>query len=64
MSTDKSSFERLHEAGVIAGQKFSEQDKAVVEKITVEEVEVLIKLHKKFGAAAEGKEHMRPNIAV
>jgi hypothetical protein len=64
MTTDKSSFERLCDAGVIAGEHFSESDKAVIAKITPDEVEVLIKLRKKMGEGPSGKEHMRPNIVV
>jgi hypothetical protein len=64
MTIGRSNFERLHEAGVIAGEHFSETDKKVAEKITPEEVEVLIKLRKKMGEVPAGKEHMRPNIPV
>jgi hypothetical protein len=64
MTGNKTSFERLQDAGVIAGQLFSESDKQIIEKITAEEVDVLIKLRKKMGEVPEGKGHMRPNIAV
>jgi hypothetical protein len=58
------SFERLEAAGVIVGSQFSASDKQILEKITDEEVEVLIKLKKKMGNVPEGKGHMRPNIPV
>jgi len=58
------SFERLEAAGVIVGTQFSASDKQILEKITDEEVEVLIKLKKKMGDVPEGKGHMRPNIPV
>jgi hypothetical protein len=64
MSGSKTNFERLHDAGIIAGQQFSESDKQILAKITDEEVEVLIKLRKKMGEVPEGKGHMRPNVAV
>ena len=64
MTSDKSSFERLCDAGVIAGEHFSESDKAVIAKITSDEVDVLIKLRKKMGEGTSGKDHMRPNFAV
>jgi hypothetical protein len=64
MTGSKTSFERLHDAGIIVGQQFSESDKEVIGKITDEEVDVLIKLRKKMGEVPEGKAHMRPNVAV
>jgi len=60
----KGKLERLHDAGVIIADHFSDGDKKVIEQITDEEVDVLIKLRKKMGDAPKGKEHMRPNIAV
>ena len=60
----KGKLERLHDAGVIIADHFSDSDKKVIEQITDEEVDVLIKLRKKMGDAPKGKEHMRPNIAV
>ena len=62
--SSQSNLDRLHKAGVIVADHFSESDKKVIEKITDEEVEVLIKLRKKLGETPAGKEHMRPNIAV
>ena len=62
--SSKSNVERLHAAGIIVAENFSESDKKVIEAITDEEIEVLIKLRKKLGETPAGKEHMRPNIAV
>ncbi len=64
MTSGKSSFERLHEAGIIEGSHFSAEDKKVIAKITEEEVEVLIKLRHKMGDVPAGKAHFRPNVAV
>ena len=64
MAGSKSNFERLQDAGIIVGQQFSASDKQIVDKITDEEVGVLIKLKKKMGAVPEGKGHMRPNMPV
>lgn len=64
MTSEKNSFERLHDAGVIDGNHFSEADKQILEKITGEEVEVLIRLRKKMGAAPADKPHLRPNMGV
>lgn len=57
-------IERLHQAGVIVADKFSDSDKKVIENITDDEVDVLIKLRKRLGEAPKGKDHMRPNIPV
>jgi DNA phosphorothioation-dependent restriction protein DptG len=64
MTSSQGKIERLHEAGVIVAEKFSDSDKKVVEQITDEEVDVLIKLRKRMGEVPKGKDHMRPNIAV
>jgi hypothetical protein len=56
--------ERLHEAGIIVAENFSESDKKVIDQITDEEIEVLIKLRKRMGEVPAGKEHMRPNVPV
>lgn len=64
MAAGKTTFERLEEAGIIVGQQFSASDKKVLEKITDEEVDVLIKLRKKMGPVPQGKDHMRPNLPV
>jgi hypothetical protein len=60
----KSKVERLHEAGVISAEHFSESDKKSIDKISDEEIDVLIKLRQKMGEAPKGKEHLRPNIGI
>ncbi len=62
--SSESNVERLHAAGIIVAENFSESDKKVIEAITDEEIEVLIKLRKKLGDVPTGKGHMRPNICV
>ena len=64
MASGQNKLERLHEAGIIAADKFSDGDKKVIDQITDEEVDVLIKLNKKMGKVPPGKEHMRPNMFV
>ncbi|MGC2160297.1 MAG: aroma-sacti cluster domain-containing protein [Silvibacterium sp.] len=64
MASSQNNLQRLHEAGILVAEKFSDSDKKVIEQITSEEVEVLIKLGKKMGKVPQGKEHMRPNICV
>lgn len=60
----KTNVERLEEAGILKQEHFSEHDKKQIESISPEEIDVLIKLRKKLGAAPEGKDHMRPNFPV
>jgi hypothetical protein len=64
MTSSQGKIERLHEAGIIVADHFSDNDKKVIDQITDEEVDVLIKLRKRMGEAPKGKDHMRPNIAV
>lgn len=64
MKNGQSKIERLHEAGVIVASHFSDGDKKVVENLTDEEVDTLIKVRKRMGEAPKGKDHMRPNIPV
>lgn len=64
MSGHKSNIERLEEAGILNKAHFSDHDTKIIESITDEEVEVLIRLGKKLGKTADGKEHMRPNFPV
>ena len=64
MSTQKSNIERLAEVNILNADHFSDHDKKIIESISPEEMEVLIKLRKKLGEAPAGKEHMRPNFPV
>jgi hypothetical protein len=64
MTSSQGKLQRLHDAGIIVADKFSDSDKKVIEQITDEEVDVLIKLRKRMGEAPKGKDHMRPNIPV
>jgi hypothetical protein len=64
MTSSQAKIERLHEAGVIVAENFSDSDKKVIEQITDEEVDVLIRLRKRMGEVPKGKDHMRPNVPV
>jgi hypothetical protein len=64
MSNAKTNVERLEEAGILKPAHFSERDIKLIESITPEEIEVLIRLRAKLGESPAGKEHMRPNIIV
>ncbi|HTW45289.1 MAG TPA: aroma-sacti cluster domain-containing protein [Acidobacteriaceae bacterium] len=64
MASGQSKIERLHAAGIIVAEHFSESDKKIVDQITDEEINVLIKLRQRMGAVPQGKEHLRPNIPV
>jgi hypothetical protein len=60
----QTNVERLSEAGILNVDHFSPHDKETIEKISPDEVDVLIKLGKKMGPTPMGKEHMRPNFPV
>ena len=60
----QTNVERLSEAGILNVDHFSPHDKETIEKISPDEVAVLIKLGKKMGPTPMGKEHMRPNFPV
>ena len=66
MTSSQGKLQRLHDAGIIVADKFSDSDKKVIEQITDEEVDVLIKLRKRMGEAPKGKEQAGegPNIPV
>lgn len=64
MSTAKSNFERLHEAGVLNASHFSDHEKKALENITAEEADALISLKKKMGDVPAGKDFLRPNFPV
>lgn len=57
-------LERLEDAGILERRHFSAEEQKLVDTITDEEVDVLIRLRKKMGAVPEGKDKIRPNIIV
>jgi len=59
-----SNVERLESIGVLVSEQYTDEDKKTIEKLSAAEVDVLIKMRKKRGAAPEGKHHLRPNIFV
>lgn len=61
----KSNFERLMEADVISLENAGEHDQAVINKLSEAEVNTLIKLRKKLGAAPLATSAAsRPNFPV
>jgi hypothetical protein len=63
-STKTSNLECLESAGVLTSERFSEDEKKTVEKLSVSEVAVLLKIRKKHGAVPDDKHHLRPNVFV
>jgi hypothetical protein len=63
-SKKTSNLERLESVGVLDSEKFSDDEKKTVEKLSVSEVAVLIKMRKKRGAVSDDKHHLRPNLFV
>lgn len=64
MSDAKSKLQRLEEAGILERKHFSTDEVALVDKITDDEIDVLIRLRQKLGPTADGKNHIRPNFIV
>lgn len=64
MANNGGHIERLEQAGILKQEHFGPQDLKVLESLSDEEVDVLIRLRGKMGEAPAGKEHMRPNIIV
>jgi hypothetical protein len=64
MSDAKSKLQRLEEAGILEQKSFTSEEQGLVDKITDEEIDVLIRLRQKMGATTEGKNHIRPNFIV
>jgi hypothetical protein len=61
----QTNVELLTAAGILEVEHFSEHDKKVIETITPDEIEVLIRLKKKLGmATAKVAGGMRPNFPV
>jgi hypothetical protein len=64
MSDGKSKLDRLESAGILDRRQFSAEEQALVDKISDDEIDVLIRLRMKLGATPEGKNHIRPNFIV
>ena len=64
MSSPKTNIELLEEAGILDPAHFSAEDTKVIESITPEEIEVLIRLRKKLGPAPMAMAAQRPNFPV
>ena len=59
-----SNVDRLVAAGVIHQDHLGDHNLAVIKKLRAAEVSALVNLRKRIGAAAEGKDHLRPNFPV
>jgi len=59
-----SNLDRLVAAGVIHADHVGEHNALVINKLRAAEVSALVNLRKRIGAAAEGKDHLRPNFPV
>ena len=64
MSDAQTKLQRLEDAGILQRKLFSADEMALVEKITDDEIDVLIRLRQKLGAPAADKNHIRPNFIV
>jgi pyruvate/2-oxoglutarate dehydrogenase complex dihydrolipoamide acyltransferase (E2) component len=59
-----SNVDRLVAAGVIHPDHLADHNTLVINKLRAAEVLALVNLRKRMGAAAEGKDHLRPNFPV
>ena len=59
-----SNVDRLVAAGVIHQDHLGDHNLTVIKKLRAAEVSALVNLRKRIGAAAEGKDHLRPNFPV
>ena len=59
-----SNVDRLVAAGVIHQDHLADHNVPVINKLRAAEVAALVNLRKRMGAAAEGKDHLRPNFPV
>lgn len=64
MAQNSQNILRLEKAGLLNLEQFSDADRKVLDGMSDEEVDVLIRLKHKLGAAPVGKDHLRPNIIV
>jgi NADH/NAD ratio-sensing transcriptional regulator Rex len=64
MSNAQTKLQRLEDAGILERKNFTADELALVDKITDDEVDVLVQLRQKLGAPDADKSHIRPNIFV
>jgi hypothetical protein len=61
MDKPASHLERLKKAGVFdADVEITDDEKVVVQRLTDDEVETLIRMYRKLGPTAKGREKIRP----
>jgi NADH/NAD ratio-sensing transcriptional regulator Rex len=64
MSDAQSKLQRLEDAGILERKNFTPEELTLVDQITDDEIDVLVRLRQKLGAPAADKNHIRPNIFV
>jgi hypothetical protein len=57
-------FERLRDAGLLEEKHFTEREKKVVNRMSRQEVNMLIRMRRKRGPAPKGREKIRPNFCL
>jgi hypothetical protein len=55
-------FERLRDAGLLEEKHFTGREKKIVNRMSRQEVNTLIRMRRKRGAVRKGREKIRPNI--
>lgn len=64
MSDAQAKLKRLEDAGILERKHFAAEEVTLVEKISDDEIDVLVRLRQKLGPTTDGKNHIRPNFIV
>jgi hypothetical protein len=64
MSDAQSKLQRLQSAGILEQRPFTADEMTMIETITDDEVDVLVRLRERLGAPGSNQQHIRPNIFV
>jgi hypothetical protein len=64
MSDSQSKLQRLQAAGILEQRQFSAEEMTMINTITDDEIDVLVRLRERLGTPESHQQHIRPNIFV
>ncbi len=64
MSDAQTKLQKLEDAGILDRRLFTAEEVALVDKISDDEIDVLVRLRQKLGPSDDAKSHIRPNFIV
>ena len=64
MSDAQSKLQRLQSAGILEQRTFSADEMTMINTITDDEIDVLVRLRERLGSPSSDQQHIRPNIFV